>query len=201
MLSKLEIARRQLGTALALYLQDSDPVSVHCLVCGGCEIAEHLTVQSGNPPMREFALAANAGLDEKAFRRTRDQFWNAFKHSSSHKGVERDDTKLLSTFSEQENEERLFVVWFDYGNAAGSLPIEAQVYSAWLLARMPILISSDVGEAFLRGLEDEFPNLSSLPRDRQRQRLKRHIDKCRKDRVLMADPLTDRRPLMLGKVL
>jgi hypothetical protein len=42
-LSKLKIAsaRRQLGTALALYLQDADPVSVHCLAGGGCELIDY----------------------------------------------------------------------------------------------------------------------------------------------------------------
>lgn len=32
---KAAVARRQLGTALALFLDDSDPISVHCLACGG----------------------------------------------------------------------------------------------------------------------------------------------------------------------
>jgi hypothetical protein len=43
---KTEIARRQLGTALALFIEDRDPVSVHTLACAGCEIAEYLTPKS-----------------------------------------------------------------------------------------------------------------------------------------------------------
>jgi hypothetical protein len=35
---KTQIARRQLGTALALFLENYDPVSVHTLTCAGCEI-------------------------------------------------------------------------------------------------------------------------------------------------------------------
>jgi hypothetical protein len=39
---KADVARSQLGTALHLFLQDVDPVSVHCLARGGGEIAEWL---------------------------------------------------------------------------------------------------------------------------------------------------------------
>jgi hypothetical protein len=49
-LDKTEIARRQLGTALALFLEDTDPVSVHALACAGCEIAEYLTRKAGEEP-------------------------------------------------------------------------------------------------------------------------------------------------------
>jgi hypothetical protein len=36
-LDKTEVARRQLGTALALFLQDADPVSVHALASPSSE--------------------------------------------------------------------------------------------------------------------------------------------------------------------
>jgi hypothetical protein len=45
-LDKAQIARRQLGTALALFIEDLDPVSVHTLACAGGEIAEY--AQSGS---------------------------------------------------------------------------------------------------------------------------------------------------------
>ena len=54
------------------------------------------------------------------------------------KGGERDDTVLLGTFSDRENEERLFVGWSDYGTGVGTLPVEAQVFNTWFLAlRVP----------------------------------------------------------------
>ena len=45
--NKIEAARRQLGTALALYLKDQDPVSVHCLAGAGCELIEYYAQKSG----------------------------------------------------------------------------------------------------------------------------------------------------------
>jgi hypothetical protein len=55
---KADIARRQLGTALALFLDDADSVSVHTLACAGSEIAEHLTRKAGAEPFSGHALAS-----------------------------------------------------------------------------------------------------------------------------------------------
>jgi hypothetical protein len=49
-LDKTQVARRHLGTALALFLDDLDPVSVHTLACAGCEVVEHLTRKAGVEP-------------------------------------------------------------------------------------------------------------------------------------------------------
>ena len=46
-MTKVEIARRQLGAALEMFLRGQDPVSVHCLAMAGCEIAEWLTENVG----------------------------------------------------------------------------------------------------------------------------------------------------------
>jgi hypothetical protein len=46
-LDKVEVSRQQLGTALSLFLDDQDAVSVHTLACAGGEIAEHLTRIAG----------------------------------------------------------------------------------------------------------------------------------------------------------
>jgi hypothetical protein len=41
-MDKGEVARRQLGTALDMFLRGQDPVSVHTLAMAGGEIAERL---------------------------------------------------------------------------------------------------------------------------------------------------------------
>ena len=133
-LSKVEIARRQLGTALSLYLADRDPVSIHSLACAGCEIAETLAEKAGGPPFRTFTLAANPSMTDATFESIRNKYWNAFKHSTTRKGVERDDGHLLQDFTERENEERLFIGWSDYSIAGQPMPAEAQVYVTWFLA-------------------------------------------------------------------
>ena len=95
-LDKTEIARRQLGTALALFLQDCDPVSVHALACAGCEIAEHLTRKAGEEPFSTHALLTFPDLDIGKIRRLKNQYWNAFKHAQMRDGIEREDSELLA---------------------------------------------------------------------------------------------------------
>ena len=116
-LRKVELARRQLGTALSLYLDGHDPVSVQCLVCGGCELAEHLAIKSGGPPFWKLPLASYPSMTVRDFTELRNKFWNAFKYSSKRNGEERDDSELLSTFSDMDNVVRLFIGWTDYGTA------------------------------------------------------------------------------------
>lgn len=86
---KIEIARRQLGTALALYLQDQDPVSVHCLAGGGCELIEYFAEKTGAKPLTSHLKNVNPGIDIKEIRRLQRQYWYAFKHATYQNGKER----------------------------------------------------------------------------------------------------------------
>src|SRR5580704_9603297 len=103
-LDKTKVARRQLCTALALFLDDLDPVSVHTLACSGGEVAEHLTRKAGAEPFVSHALATFSDLKPKDIRRLKNQFWNSFKHATTHKGEERDDRKLLERFNDLQND-------------------------------------------------------------------------------------------------
>jgi hypothetical protein len=117
-LDRIQIARRQLGTALSLFLDDADPVSVHTLACAGREISEHLTRKAGEEPFIAHMMTTFPDLDTKEIRRLSNQYCNAFKHATSHKGVERSDEELLERFSDRVNDHTLFVGWHDYMLAA-----------------------------------------------------------------------------------
>jgi hypothetical protein len=58
-LTKVQVAHRQLGTGLKLFLSNHDPVSVHALACAGGGIAEHLTRKRGEQPFSSHALATS----------------------------------------------------------------------------------------------------------------------------------------------
>lgn len=197
-MTKLDIARRQLGTALALHLEGRDPVSVHCLACGGCEIAEQLAINAGGAVFRDFTLKSYPNMSEAQHRSIRNQFWNAFKHATKHDGTVRNDDELTLQFSVSENDVRLFIGWFDYSTVAKSLPIEAQIFNTWFLALDLTKFAPDVDEEFVIGIAREFPQLADLPPDRQRRRLRRSIEKWRSNRTLLASEATDRRPLILS---
>jgi hypothetical protein len=68
-ITKREIARRQLGTALDLHLGGRDPVSVHCLACGGCEIAEQLANNAGEAPFYNTILNKSQEFSWKCYQK------------------------------------------------------------------------------------------------------------------------------------
>ena len=193
-LDKTEIARRQLGTALALFLEDSDPVSVHTLACAGCEIAEHLTRKAGEEPFSTHALLTFPDLDHGEIRRLQNQYWNAFKHAQTRDGIEREDSELLERFGDEVNDHTLFVGWHDYMLAVGALPIEAQIFQAWYFALYPEKSNPEVDTRIYRQL---FPMLPSKFRADQKRALRQVISSFREDAEVMTHPKTDPRPLML----
>ena len=129
MLDKKEVARHQLGAALALYLDDVDPVVVHCLACGGGEVAEHLAGKAGTQPFSKHMLAANPDVDARYLRGLRNRYWNAFKHATARDGQDREDEDLLRDFSDEQNDHAQFIGWWDYGRAADQLPWRLRSFS------------------------------------------------------------------------
>jgi len=136
-LDKTEVARRQLGTALALFIEDLDPISVHTLARAGGEIAEHLTRKAMSKPFIDHALATFPDETLKKIRGLQNQFSNAFKHASTKTRKEGGDLKLLRRFNDLQNDHMLFVGWYDYMLAVNAMPIEAHVFQVWYFALYP----------------------------------------------------------------
>jgi hypothetical protein len=136
---KIEVARRQLGTATHMYLRDLDPVSVHCLANAGCELMEFYARKlSGEALLTGFAQLA-PDTEIAKLKRLQRQYWNAFKHATK-KGspaVERDDEGNLRQFTDEKNDLALVIGWSDYHRATGTIPIEAQAQQVWYFALHP----------------------------------------------------------------
>jgi hypothetical protein len=193
---KIESARRQLGTALALYLEDRDPVSVHCLAGGGCELIEYYAKKKGGQPFTTHILQTHPDLDIEKVRKLQRGLWNAFKHAThGRKGKERDDDKALMRFSDKQNDAALFIGWYDYAIAVGAMPIEAQVHQAWFIAMHPEKL--DPKHPF-EPFHELFPNMQARSRAEQKWMLNEVIEHFRGDHEVMSDPRTDTRALVLG---
>lgn len=196
-LTKLEVARRQLGTALALFLDNKDPVAVHVLTCGGGEIAQRLAEVAGTESFETHVLATFPGLDKGKLAVLRKKYWNALKHATTRNGKDRDDDEILGAFSDEANDHHLFIGWYDFANASGRLPIEAQAFQAWYFAKHPDKLRDGVDPVDFSRL---FPGLAELERSQQKARLRRVIQRYRRCRDIIADPRTDQRPLVLGPI-
>jgi hypothetical protein len=109
----------------------------------------------------------------------------------------RDDGVLLEDFTDESNELMLFIGWFDYMNAAPSLPIEVQVFQLWVWAKhLDSLASGHDREIY----ESLFPNLASMPADQQKAALRARIAWARQHGEVMGDLKTDPRSLALGRL-
>jgi hypothetical protein len=193
-LDKTEIARRQLGTALALFIEDSDPVSVHTLACAGCEIAEHLTHKAGKKSFSPHALLTFPDLNRAELRRLQNQYWNTFKHALTRDGIERQDSDLLERFEDEVNDHTLFIGWYDYMLAVYALPIEAQVFQIWYFALYPEKLNPEVDTTIHQKV---FPMLRRKSRADQKRALREVISSFRENVEVMTHAQTDPRPLML----
>jgi len=188
---KIESARRQLGTALALYLDDRDPVSVHCLAGGGCEVIDFWARKADGEPFVTHILDEHPHLNIASVRTLQRQFWNAFKHATNKEDQERADETVLANFSDEQNDIALFIGWFDYGLVTGTMPIEAQVHQLWYLSKNPEKANP------CQAYDGYFPNINSVPRVEQKKRLREAIEAERSNNEVMSDPKTDARPLIL----
>lgn len=194
-LSKAEIVRRHLGTALALFLQDVDPVSVQTLAAAGSEIAEHLSKESGRPPFSTHVLSAHPEMSIGKYRSIQRAYSNALKHATTRDGQDRADDELLSEFNDEKNHWVLWIGWHDYSGAGNPMPIEAQVFQAWIYALYPEKLAPEIDTA---SYERIFPNLKNLSRQKQKELMRGAIKHYRQDDAIMGHPLTDRRPLILS---
>jgi len=194
-MDKSEVARRQLGVALDMFLRKQDPISIHTLAMAGGEIAEWLAKKAGAEPFIGHIQRTFPGMTESEIRRIQRKFSNAFKHALTKKGGDRGDDSLIESFDPDVNVHVLWHSWKDYGQSLLPLPIEAQVFDAWYFAKHVEKVSP---EADISAIEKVFPNLASLSTQRQHERLLGVIRKTKKNGVVMSDPLTDRRPLVLS---
>lgn len=193
-MDKADVARRQLGTALDIFLRGRDPVSVHCLAMGGGEIAEWLAETKGAEAFITHVKKTFPHLTDPEIKGLRTKHWNAFKHARKQNGKDRNDEVILSDFDLTHNEHALFWGWTDYGAAGFPFPIEAQVFEVWYLAKYLEKVSPDVDATSIQSV---FPGLAQLNIAQQLLRLNDRIRKTRKRSIIMNDAKTDRRPLLL----
>jgi hypothetical protein len=187
-LSKIEVARSQLVTALDLFARDKDPISVHCLACGGGEVIEGLAEAKAEKVFATHILKTQPDIDRAKVRRLRNVYWNAFKHFSNREGLPREDEELLKDFSDSKNDVALFIGWYDYAILQRRMPVAAQVFQVWWYALNEDKVSEDADFGVFR---TAFPDIVRQDREEQKRRLRRKIEKYRSDKKLLADPATE----------
>lgn len=175
-------------------MEDKDPLSVQALACGGSEVMEGLAEQASLPTLSTHVLKTFPDADFAEIRRLRNQYWNAIKHFYSRDNkTARDDEALMAKFTDAANDAVLFMGWLDYMQYEKRPPVEAQVFQVWWYATNESRMKPGVDSTPYRAL---FPDIATDPRSEQKRRLRRAVEKYRRRTDLLADPRTERQPLV-----
>lgn len=160
-LTKLDVSRRQLATAIELFFADRDAVSIYSLATNSWEVIDVLCRKAG---VESFSVQARENVAEgKDLKRDyiNSPYRNFFKHADS------DSEKTAPPLPDSQVEGVLFLAVEDYIRLNGKSPVQLQVFQLWYLAKYPEKLNPAVADELMKGIASAFPGLPSLCRDEQ----------------------------------
>jgi len=162
-LTKIDVAAAHIRTAVRLFFEDSHPVPIYTLASAARELLTTLGEKTGvETILHSLAKARNINVAELA--KQAHEFAGFFKHA------DRNPTATV-TFSETEVDSVLVLACHDFGRVTGGMPVEAQIFEAWIYA----LAYSRVSQAPLKKQRliklciREFPGIRSATRQEQKK--------------------------------
>ncbi len=132
-ISPLVVARSQLLTAIDLFFNDRDPISVHALAGNAREILESLCRLAAVEPITELFLRDHPHKPRKDFYAALNLYRNCLTHVGKTWEERKDGQGILNQFDDSKNEYLLYVCVEDYLRLRGSSPVPMQVLHAWFL--------------------------------------------------------------------
>ncbi len=137
-LSKIEVAKRQLETAVQLYFNDLDPVSIHTLTCASHEILSSLNKRANGAPS---IMSDHLILDpyKEEYRRKLTEAKSFFKHA------DRDPDALLS-FKPEINEYFLLDACELYEILTTEKNTHFVIYRFWFKLQNPQFLNLPLGQ-------------------------------------------------------
>lgn len=133
-ITKLDAAKRQVQTAVRLYFNDEDPISVHTLACAAHEIISTLNEKHGNSTMILSDKLINKEYKEE-FRKIMSEAKNFFKHADK-------DPEGALDFNPEQNEIFLLDCCENYQILTGEKVPYFLIYQYWYYSKYPDVIKS-----------------------------------------------------------
>lgn len=184
-LTKVDVARRQLATAIGLFFNGGDPVSVLSLAANAWEVIDVLCIRAGVASMSAQARAyVTPGKDLKKDY-INSPFRNFFKHA------DRDPDSVLHDFDDSVVDGMLFLAVEDYIRMHGRSPLELQVFQLWYLACHTEKVAGDKLDEVLDAVAGMFPEIATLTRDRQIAMGRDALANALRNTELLDDPRTE----------
>lgn len=161
-LTKIDVAAAHIRTAVKLFFEDAHPVPIYTLASAARELLTTIGDKAGVETILH-ALAKKQNMKVGEMSKLAHEFAGFFKHA------DRDPTATV-TFREIEVDSVLVLACHDFGRIANGMPVEAQVFEAWIYA----LAYKRVSEAGLRRQRliklciREFPGIRTATRQQQK---------------------------------
>ena len=155
--ARLDAAKSQLATAIRLYLEDCDPVSVHTLVMAAGKIIDRLCESKGASAVRGDFLAVIVPERRKEVGHALNKARNFFKHVVGYERLEdfSDDQNLIGIIMAVEGLHRLDV----------EMP-EARIFSGWVRVVAPNLVAAPPPDDWVATV---FGDIRNQPRTAQKE--------------------------------
>jgi hypothetical protein len=187
LVTKIDAARRQLITAIRLFFDGGDPVSVYSLASNAWEVIDVLCTSSGVESFSKQArenLPAGHTLKYYINEPCRNFFKHAEQDPNPDSSVELCETNVAAI---------LFLAVEDYIRFRQGGPVEAQVFQLWFIAVFPEKVTEDdpVAQSILESAKLAFPGMATLASSDKIEMGRQVLEAARKDAGLAADPKTE----------
>ena len=186
--SPLVVARSQLLTAIDLFFNDRDPISVHALADNAREILESLCKLAAVEPITELLSRDHPGKPKKDFYAAINLYRNCFKHVGKTWEERKCEQAVLNQFDDSKNEYLLYICVEDYLRLRGSSPFPMQVLHAWFCALHVDLLAPAYPR---RKFPNLFPGILQLNRYQQKRIALGVVKQSSDDPQVLANPQTE----------
>ncbi|POS07323.1 hypothetical protein I6H08_38435 (plasmid) [Burkholderia gladioli] len=185
--TKIDAARRQLITAIRLFFDGGDPVSIYSLASNAWEVVDALCIVAGVESFSKQArenLPAGHSLKYYVNEPCRNFFKHADQDPHPESAVELHEANVSAI---------LFVAVEDYIRFRQGGPVEAQVFQLWFIAAFPEKIAGDdpVAQSRLADARFTFPDIATLASSDKIKIGRQALKRAHKDVELAADPRTE----------
>ncbi len=184
-LTKQDVARSQLLTALHLFFDDGDPVSVYTLASNAWEIIDSLC-DSNEIGSVSNETRGHISIDKdlkKDFINGPSR--NFFKHA------DRDPEHVLVGFTEHDCDAVLFLAAEDYIRLYDKSPVEFQIYPLWYLAGNISRVTPAALARIEEGAQKILPGIQNMNREQEKEVWFVAVKLAKSDPDVINDPRTE----------
>lgn len=184
-LTKIDVVRRQLVTAIRLLFDEGDTVSIFSLAANSWEVIDALCNKA------EVLSLSNETRDHLQSGKDLKFNYINYPHRNFFKHADRDPDAVSPPLKDSDVDSLIFLAVEDYLRLLKKSPIEFQVFQLWFMSIYTDKISTEALGKILIAADSFFPNIVSLNRADRLAMGKKALADAKMDLALLNDPHTE----------